>query len=75
MAEKEHYLRRQSQRQVDASSSYFMFTGLPYEHGVGFNFSVSAGKIETITGILKKNGYRTWASNNPFVGLSGLSRK
>ena len=55
-----------------------MFTGLyPYEHGVGFASPYLPEKIETITVIFKKNGYRTLGySNNPFVSdLSGLSRK
>lgn len=54
-----------------------MFTGLyPPEHGVGYAVPYLPEKIETITSVLKRTGYRTYGySNNPWVSdFTGLSR-
>jgi len=54
-----------------------IFTGLfPFEHGAGHVSPYLPEKIETLTEILKKEGYQTLAySNNPWMRFIGLSRK
>ena len=54
-----------------------IFTGLfPFEHGAGHVSPYLPEKIETLTEILKKEGYQTLAySNNPWMRFIGLGRK
>ncbi|MBI5410268.1 MAG: sulfatase, partial [Nitrospirae bacterium] len=55
-----------------------MFTGLfPLEHGTGHVTPHLPEEIETLTGLLKEQGYATLGySNNPWVSFfTGLSRK